>query len=126
MLQEAERSASTTQETLQTSVKQFDNDLSQRLAAVRNELDTKSTATIDESTRVLRDLSENCERTVQAQFQTLVTSATDQASQELKERTERISQQCSAELEDYTRSHLDFISESIAEIAKKKPVRPRE
>jgi hypothetical protein len=63
---------------------------------------------------------------VQAQFQTLVTSATDQASQELKERTERISQQCSAELADYTRSHLDFISESIAEIAKKKPVRPRE
>jgi hypothetical protein len=63
---------------------------------------------------------------VQTQFQTLVKSAIDQASQQLKERTEQISQQCSAALEDCTRSHLDFISESIAEIARKKVVRPRE
>ena len=126
MVQEAERSACTTEETVQTSIKQFDDDVTQRLAAVRDELDTKSTATIDESTRVLRDLSQDCERTVQTQFQTLVKSAIDQASQQLKERTEQISQQCSAALEDCTRSHLDFISESIAEIARKKVVRPRE
>ena len=126
MVQEAERSACTTEETVQTSIKQFDDVVTQRLAAVRDELDTKSTATIGESTRVLRDLSQDCERTVQTQFQTLVKSAIDQASQQLKERTEQISQQCSAALEDCTRSHLDFISESIAEIARKKVVRPHE
>jgi hypothetical protein len=126
MVLEAERSACTTQETVQISMKQFDDDVTQRLAAVRDALDTKSTATIEESARVLRDLSQNCERTVQTQFETLVKSATDQASLELKERTEQISQQCAAELEGCTRSHLDFISESIAEIATKRVVCPRD
>ncbi len=126
MMQEAERTSATTQETLLASAKQFDESLNQRLTAASNELDKKSTSAIAESARALDDLSQDCERITEAQFQMLVRAATDQVNQELKDRTEQISKQCSAELEGYTRSHLDFISESIAEIAKKRAIRLRD
>jgi hypothetical protein len=68
----------------------------------------------------LRDLTQGCQSTAQTQLESMVKSAADRLNDELKERTAQISQQCSSELEDCTRSHLDFISEAIAEIAKKK------
>jgi hypothetical protein len=123
MLESSDRSTAATTETLTTLVKQFDDGVSARLAAAQDEMEKKSAKAVDESSHALRDLSQGCQSVAQTQLESMVKSAAQRLSDELKERTEQISRQCSSELEDCTRSHLDFISEAIAEIAKKKASR---
>lgn len=53
------------------------------------------------------------------QLESLTATSVEQATKVLKERTTEISRQSLSELEARTRKHLEFISESIAEIAKK-------
>jgi hypothetical protein len=120
MQEGADRSTVATRETLSTLVKQFDDSVSARIAFAQDEMGKKSAAAVDQSTQALRDLTHGCQSTAQTQLESMVKSAADRLNDELKERTAQISQQCSSELEDCTRSHLDFISEAIAEIAKKK------
>jgi C4-type Zn-finger protein len=120
MQEGADRSTVATRETLSTLVKQFDDSVSARIAFAQDEMGKKSAAAVDQSTQALRDLTQGCQSTAQTQLESMVKSAADRLNDELKERTAQISQQCSSELEDCTRSHLDFISEAIAEIAKKK------
>jgi hypothetical protein len=58
------------------------------------------------------------------QLESLTASAAEQAAKVLKESTAEISRQSLSELETRMRKHLEFISESIAEIAKKGVMRP--
>lgn len=57
------------------------------------------------------------------QLELLAASAAEQATNALKERTAQISRQSLNQLETSTRKHLESISESIADIAKKTVIR---
>jgi hypothetical protein len=123
---EAGRTTTEMQERLAAFVKQFDDSASERMTVAEIELGAKSAGIIDSRAQALQKLSQECELSTHGRLEALVQSAGEQISDLLARKTAEISEQCSAELEGYTRSHLAFISESIAEIAKKKANRGSE
>ena len=124
--EEAGRTTAEMQERAAAFVKQFDDGTSERMAVAEIEMGAKFGGIIDDRGQALQKLSQECELSTQNRLEALVQSAGEQISDLLARKTAEISEQCSAELEGYTRSHLAFISESIAEIAKKKAIRGTE
>lgn len=98
---------------------QFESDVTKRLVESYDGLHETSVEVIAETTRILRELSQGCEETVQGQLRSLVLSAANDVTEILKERTAQISRQFSNQLEGNTRSYLELIGESIAQIPKK-------
>jgi hypothetical protein len=123
---EAVRTTTEMQERLTAFVKQFDDSASERMTVAEIELGAKCAGIIDNRGQELQQLSQECELSTHSRIEALVQSAGGQISDLLARKTAEISEQCSAELEGYTRSHLAFISQSIAEIAKKKATRGSE
>jgi hypothetical protein len=120
--QEAQKSSAATQEKISGYEKQFEGSVNERLAKGYAELDKQSAALIDARAQALLALSQSCEQTVQSHFASLAQSTVDQATNTLKERTTEIARQFSSEMERH-RSYLEFISRSIADLAKKPDVR---
>jgi hypothetical protein len=116
--QEADKSSAETRERISGYEKQFESSVNERLAKGYDELDKKSTASVDAFAQALLRLSESCEQTGQSRLASLAESTVDQTTNTLKERTAELARQFSTELESY-RSYLEFISRSIGEIAKK-------
>jgi hypothetical protein len=121
--QEKEKSAAEMQETLSVLEKQFETSLNERLANAQEQLTNKCALAFDGSNEALLKVFGEYEQQARNKLESLVTASTDRAADTLKGRTEEIAHRCSTELEDYTRTHLEFVSESIAAIARKKPVR---
>jgi hypothetical protein len=121
--QEAQKSSTETQEKLSGYEKQFENSVNERLVRGYDEFDKKSAADADARAQALLALSQSCEQNAQIRLASLAASTVEQATNTLKERTAELARQFSGEMESY-RSYLEFISKSIAQIAKKPDVRP--
>jgi hypothetical protein len=91
--------------------KQFEKDVNARVAA--------HSAAVEESSQALQKIAQDCQQTAQHQFESLAASTTEHATNTLKESSVQIGRQSLSELQSHTRSHLEFLSQSIADIAKK-------
>jgi hypothetical protein len=121
--QETKKSSEQIQEKIAGFEKQFETGIQERMAQGYDELDKKSAATIEARAQALLDLSQSCEQTAQTRLASLAESTVSQTTNSLKDKTTELARQFSSELENY-RSYLEFMSRSIAEIAKKPDVRP--
>src|SRR6185312_1134093 len=92
-----------------------------RLTSAHDELKAASEGIVDRSTQTLLKIAHDREESAQAHLESVASAATDRTLATLKARAEEIARQCSTQVETDTRSHLEFISQLISEIAKKKP-----
>jgi uncharacterized phage infection (PIP) family protein YhgE len=90
--------------------KQFEKDVNARVAA--------HAAAVEESSQALLKISQDCQQTAE-QLESLAASTAERATIALKESSAQIGRQSLSELQSNTRSHLEFLSQSIADIAKK-------
>lgn len=97
---------------------QFNSDVTKKVAESHDDLHETSVEVIAETTRILRELTQGSEESVQGQLRSLLSSASNDVTQMLTERTAQISRQFSAQLEGNARSYLKLLSESIAQIPK--------
>ena len=68
-------------------LEQFESDVTKRVVESHDSVNERSVEIVEETTKILRELSRACEETVQCQLRLLVSSAADYLSKVLKERT---------------------------------------
>jgi hypothetical protein len=105
---------------------QIETSASSSLAKVHEELDKNSAAVAANTTETLLKLSQDLEKATRDNLQPLLASMGSHVTQTLQDRTAEISREFSSGLEAQTRSYLEFIANSIAEIAKNTPGHSRE
>jgi hypothetical protein len=109
----AEESGARMQEKVSGLEKQFDKNVDARVAAAH-------AAVIEETTRALLKISQDCEQTARQQLESLAASTAEHAANDLKQSSGEIGRLSLRELKSQTCSHLESISQAIAEIAKNK------
>jgi hypothetical protein len=107
----ADKSTTHMQAKIAEADKQFENNLKARTAAA-------DAAVTESSSQALLKLSQDCQQTAENRLKALAATA-EQTTNALKDSAE-ISRQSLSEMETLVRSRIEFIGESIANIAKKK------
>jgi hypothetical protein len=105
---------------------QIETSANSSLAKVHQELDRNSAAVAANTTETLLKLSQDLEKATRDNLQSLIASMGSHVAKTLQDRTAEISREFSTGLEAQTRSYLEFVSRSIAEIAKNTPGHSRE
>jgi hypothetical protein len=116
--QSGQRFADQMQERVVELRKQFESNISERLARVNCELDQKSSTLLEGSRVALVKLSESYQETMRGELQALSASALEQATNTLNEQAAEISKQSLSQLQSCTRRYLESICGSIAEVSK--------
>jgi hypothetical protein len=99
LLQQAtQHSIAEVQEKTLGMLDQFDSDVTKRLEECHDELHERSVKIIAETTRILTELPQSCEDSVQGQLRSLVSSAAAEVTKVLNDGTVQISRQFSNRL----------------------------
>jgi hypothetical protein len=88
--QTTQKSIAEVQEKTLGMLEQFESDVTKRVVESHDRLNEISVEVIGEITRILQELSQGCEETVQGQLRSLVSSAAADVTKLLKERTAHI------------------------------------
>jgi hypothetical protein len=107
----ADKSVTHMQARIAEADKQFENNVNARAAAA-------DTAATESSSQALLKLSQDCQQTAENQLKSLAATA-EQATNAVKDSAE-ISWQSVSEMETLVRSRIEFMGESLVNIAKKK------